>query len=41
MLFNIVYSHVGDSIAREKEDSQVGSLIPHLVEGGVSIIQYV
>jgi hypothetical protein len=41
MLFNIVCSHVGDSIAREKEDGQVGSLISHLVEGGVSILQYV
>jgi hypothetical protein len=27
-------------IARAKEDGQVGSLIPHLVEGGVSILQY-
>jgi hypothetical protein len=28
-------------IARAKEDGQVGGLIPHLVEGGVSILQYV
>jgi hypothetical protein len=27
-------------IARAKEDGQVGSFIPHLVEGGVSILQY-
>jgi hypothetical protein len=27
-------------IARAKKDSQVGGLIPHLVEGGVSILQY-
>jgi hypothetical protein len=27
-------------IARTKEDGQVGGLIPHLVEGGVSILQY-
>jgi hypothetical protein len=27
-------------IARAKDDGQVGSLIPHLVEGGVSILQY-
>jgi hypothetical protein len=27
-------------IARAKEDGQIGSLIPHLVEGGVSILQY-
>jgi hypothetical protein len=28
-------------IARAKEDGHVGSLIPHLVEGGVFILQYV
>ena len=28
-------------IARAKEDGQVGGLIPHLVDGGVSILQYV
>lgn len=27
-------------IAQTKEDGQVGGLIPHLVEGGVSILQY-
>ena len=27
-------------IARAKEDGQVDGLIPHLVEGGVSILQY-
>ena len=27
-------------IARAKEDGQVGGLIPHLVDGGVSILQY-
>jgi hypothetical protein len=27
-------------IARAKEDGQVGGLVPHLVEGGVSILQY-
>jgi uncharacterized membrane protein YebE (DUF533 family) len=27
-------------IARAKEDGQVGGLIPHLIEGGVSILQY-
>jgi hypothetical protein len=27
-------------INRAKEDGQVGGLIPHLVEGGVSILQY-
>jgi hypothetical protein len=27
-------------IVREKEDGEVWELIPHLVEGGVSILQY-
>ena len=27
-------------IARSMEDSQLGGLIPHVVEGGVSILQY-
>jgi hypothetical protein len=27
-------------IARAKEEGQVGGLIPHLFEGGVSILQY-
>jgi hypothetical protein len=27
-------------IAQAKEDGQVGGLIPHLVEGGVSILHY-
>jgi hypothetical protein len=27
-------------IERAKEDDQVGGLIPHLVEGGLSILQY-
>jgi hypothetical protein len=28
-------------ISRAKEDGQVSGLIPHLVDGGVSILQYV
>jgi hypothetical protein len=27
-------------IARAKEDGQIGSLVPHLVDGGISILQY-
>jgi hypothetical protein len=27
-------------IAREKEDVQIGGLVPHLVHGGLSILQY-
>jgi hypothetical protein len=40
MLFNIVADMLAILIARAKEDGQVGSLIPHLVEGRVSILQY-
>ena len=40
MLFNIVADMLAILIARAKEDGQVGSLIPHLVEGGISILQY-
>jgi hypothetical protein len=41
MLFNIVADMVAILIATAKEDGQVGSPIPHLVDGGVSILQYV
>jgi hypothetical protein len=27
-------------IARAQEDGQIGSLVPHLVDGGISILQY-
>ena len=40
MLFNIVANMLAVLIARAKEDGQVGGLVPHLVEGGVSILQY-
>jgi hypothetical protein len=40
MLFNIVADMLAILIARATEDGQVGGLIPHLVEGGVSILQY-
>jgi hypothetical protein len=39
MLFNIVADMLAILIARAKEDGQVAGLIPHLVEGGVSIMQ--
>ena len=41
ILFNIVADLLAVLIARAKADGQVGSLIPHLVEGGISILQYV
>jgi hypothetical protein len=40
ILFNIVADVLAILIACAKEEGQVGSLIPHLVDGGVSILQY-
>jgi hypothetical protein len=40
MLFNIGADMLAILIARSKEGGQVGGLIPHLVEGGASILQY-
>ena len=40
ILFNLVADMLAVLIARAKEDGQVGGLIPHLVDGGVSILQY-
>jgi hypothetical protein len=40
VLFNIVADMLAIIISRAKEDVQVGGLIPQLVEGGVSILQY-
>ena len=40
MLFNIVADMLAILIARAKEDGQIGGLIPHLVDGGLSILQY-
>ena len=40
VLFNIVADMLAILIARAKKDGQVGGLIPHLVDRGVSILQY-
>jgi hypothetical protein len=40
ILFNIVVDMLAILIERAKNDGQVGGLIPHLVEGGISILQY-
>jgi hypothetical protein len=40
MLFNIVVDMLVILIERATEDGQVRGLIPHLVEGGLSILQY-
>ena len=39
ILFNIVVDML-TLIGRAKENDQVGGLVPHLLEGGVSILQY-
>lgn len=41
VLFNIVADMLMVLNARAKEDGKVGGLIPHLVEGGVPVVQYV
>jgi hypothetical protein len=41
ILFNIITDMLAILIRRAKDDSQVNGLIPCLVEGGVSILQYV
>ena len=40
ILFNIVADMLAILIARAKEDGQIDGVIPHLVEGGLSILQY-
>jgi hypothetical protein len=40
ILVNIIADMLAILIARAKEDGQVDGLIPHLVDGGVSILQY-
>jgi hypothetical protein len=40
ILFNIIADMLAILIARAKQEGLVGSLLPHLVDGGVSIRQY-
>jgi hypothetical protein len=40
ILFNLIADMLAILISRAKEDGQVDGLIPHLVDGGVSILQY-
>jgi hypothetical protein len=40
ILFNLVGDMLAIMIARAKEDGLIGGLIPHLVDGGISILQY-
>ena len=40
LLFNIVTDMLTILIGRAKKNGQVEGLVPHLVDGGVSILQY-
>jgi hypothetical protein len=40
ILFNLVADMLAILISRAKEDGQVDGLIPHLVDGGISILRY-
>jgi hypothetical protein len=40
MLFNIVADMLAIMIERAKDEGQIEGLIPHLVDGGLSILQY-
>jgi hypothetical protein len=40
ILFNIVADMLAILIARAKDEGKVGSLLPHLIDGGISILQY-
>jgi hypothetical protein len=39
ILFNIVADMLSIFIKRAKSDGQVGGVVPHLVDGGLSILQ--
>jgi hypothetical protein len=41
LLFNLVADMLSTLINRAKDDGQVRGLAPHLVDGGISILQYV
>src|SRR3954469_9235414 len=40
MLFNIVADMLAIPIERAKQDDQIAGVVPHLVDGGLSILQY-
>jgi hypothetical protein len=40
LLFNLVAAMLALLISRAKEEGQIAGLVPHLVEGGLSILQY-
>jgi hypothetical protein len=40
LLFNLVADMLVVLISRTKKDGQITGLVPHLVDGGLSILQY-
>jgi hypothetical protein len=40
LLFNLVADMLNLLISRAKEGGQFNELVPHLIEGGISILQY-
>lgn len=40
MLFNIVADMLAILIERAKQEGQIAGVVPHLVDGGLSILQY-
>src|SRR6266540_5996609 len=40
LLFNIVVDMLAMLIQRAKEQGQIGGIVPHLIDGGLSILQY-
>src|SRR6266508_6933585 len=40
LLFNIVADMLAILIQRAKEQGQIGGIVPHLIDGGLSILQY-
>jgi hypothetical protein len=40
LLFNLVADMLAILISRAKENGQINGLVPHLIEGGISILQY-
>jgi hypothetical protein len=40
IIFNIIADMLAVLVARVKEDGQVNGFVPHLVDGGDSILQY-
>jgi len=41
LLFNLVADMLAILIARAREDGQISGLIPHLIDDGLSVLQYV